>query len=533
MNDPAQAYTISNNMFGVYDHNTFNGPGTGIGAASVQISFDAWLGIGDNGDESYFAPDSTGTSQALFQENNIYNGARGSENDVGFNGLGGDRYVNRYNVSNNTPGTGFFSSHGTAWTGRDRGSRQKEVYRNQINCSSAVGSCGGGNFLSGTGYVFENAFVSTGTGFFNQYLSVDSPRVWRAAAVWQYCSGAGPYDQNDGTVYASGVLTSGGLNSVADSSKSWSTNQWAGSAVTAGTPYSIYDTTLKISAQISSNTSNTYNFQEAFNSMNTGDSYQILRATLCTDQEGRVQGTLLSGTSGPNGGPTPTGWSSQVLDPVYEFGDTHSGNFGGPVNVAALSLLPNRDIYWEVSTSPNSSPTSPFNGTTGTGFGTLANRPATCTTGVAYWATDQGSWNLAPGGEQGELFKCTSTNTWTLSYTPYTYPHPLTSSTPQVATPTFSPPGGTYGSTQTVTVSTSTGGATLCFTVDGSTPTANGAGTCTHGTTYSSPITVSSSQTVKAVGSLSGDTDSSVGSATYSIGPAPPTGLTGVLSPIM
>ena len=146
VNDPAQAYSTSNNMFGVYDHDTWNGPGTGIGAASVQISFSAWKGIGDSGDESYFDADSTGTANALFQENNIYNGARGSENDVGFNGLGGDRYVNRYNVSNNTPGTGFFSSHGTAWTGRDRGSRQKEVYRNQINCSSAVGSCGGGNF---------------------------------------------------------------------------------------------------------------------------------------------------------------------------------------------------------------------------------------------------------------------------------------------------------------------------------------------------------------------------------------------------
>jgi len=71
--------------------------------------------------------------------------------------------------------------------------------------------------------------------------------------------------------------------------------------------------------------------------------------------------------------------------------------------------------------------TTPFNGTATIGFGhgTLANRPTTCTTGVGYWATDQGNWNQSGSGGQGQLYVCTATNTWTLSYTPYTYPHPL------------------------------------------------------------------------------------------------------------
>jgi len=86
-----------------------------------------------------------------------------------------------------------------------------------------------------------------------------------------------------------------------------------------------------------------------------------------------------------------------------------------------------------------------------------------------------------------------------------------------VATPTFSPVAGTYTGTQSVAISTSTAGAALCYTTDGTTPTANGAGTCTHGTTYSTAVSVSSSLTLKAVGSLSGDTDSSVGSAAYVI----------------
>jgi hypothetical protein len=69
--------------------------------------------------------------------------------------------------------------------------------------------------------------------------------------------------------------------------------------------------------------------------------------------------------------------------------------------------------------------TDNFNGTSGIGTGALNSRPATCTVGVGYWATDQGSWNQSGNGGQGVLYQCTATNTWTVYYTPYTYPHPL------------------------------------------------------------------------------------------------------------
>ena len=96
----------------------------------------------------------------------------------------------------------------------------------------------------------------------------------------------------------------------------------------------------------------------------------------------------------------------------------------GGTSLLSSHIQANRDYYEAPSASAQSSPTSPFNGTTGTGFGTLANRPTTCTTnsaesggGVGYFATDQGS--------QGTLYRCSATNTWTVHYTPYTYPHPL------------------------------------------------------------------------------------------------------------
>ena len=82
------------------------------------------------------------------------------------------------------------------------------------------------------------------------------------------------------------------------------------------------------------------------------------------------------------------------------------------------------------------------------------------------------------------------------------------------ATPTFSPAAGTYTTTQTVTIGTSTSGASIRYTTDGSTPTE------TAGTLYTGAITVSSTTTLNAVAYASGYTDSPVASATYTIQPA-------------
>jgi hypothetical protein len=82
-----------------------------------------------------------------------------------------------------------------------------------------------------------------------------------------------------------------------------------------------------------------------------------------------------------------------------------------------------------------------FNGTSGVGEGTLANRPATCTIGTGYWATDQGEWNSKNSGNDGQLYQCTTANTWSLYYTPYTYPHLLqTGGTINPPTTILSPP---------------------------------------------------------------------------------------------
>jgi regulation of enolase protein 1 (concanavalin A-like superfamily) len=92
-----------------------------------------------------------------------------------------------------------------------------------------------------------------------------------------------------------------------------------------------------------------------------------------------------------------------------------------------------------------------------------------------------------------------------------------------VAAPTFSPAGGTYASAQTVTISTTNSGASIRYTTDGSNPSE------TTGTLYSSPVTISTTTTLKAIAYESGFTDSSVTSDTYTINSANgalPTGWT-------
>lgn len=80
-----------------------------------------------------------------------------------------------------------------------------------------------------------------------------------------------------------------------------------------------------------------------------------------------------------------------------------------------------------------------------------------------------------------------------------------------VLTPTIFPNGGTHSGSVSVTLLCATVGATIKYTVDGSTPTP------THGTTYSGAITVSSSATLKAMAYAVGYTDSAVASAAFTV----------------
>ncbi len=85
----------------------------------------------------------------------------------------------------------------------------------------------------------------------------------------------------------------------------------------------------------------------------------------------------------------------------------------------------------------------------------------------------------------------------------------------RVATPSFSPSGGTFSSAQSVTISDSTAGASIYYTTDGSTPSASS-------TPYAGSIPVTQTTTIKAIALLTGWSNSNAASATYTLKVPPP-----------
>ena len=81
---------------------------------------------------------------------------------------------------------------------------------------------------------------------------------------------------------------------------------------------------------------------------------------------------------------------------------------------------------------------------------------------------------------------------------------------PVVATPSFSPAGGTYLEAQTVTISCETSGVDIYYTLDGTNPD-------DESIPYADPITVSETKTIKAIAYDNQDNTSAIATATYTI----------------
>jgi hypothetical protein len=82
--------------------------------------------------------------------------------------------------------------------------------------------------------------------------------------------------------------------------------------------------------------------------------------------------------------------------------------------------------------------------------------------------------------------------------------------TPIAAMPTFSPAAGTYSSGQSVVISDTTPGVTIYYTTDGTTPSRSSP-------QYTGPITVSTTETIKALATATGYYTSPEGDAVYTI----------------
>lgn len=134
--------------------------------------------------------------------------------------------------------------------------------------------------------------------------------------------------------------------------------------------------------------------------------------------------------------------------------------------------------------------------------------------------TEAGSFSIATGAQEVALsspaanlyykveFDCASGSAnglVTVSKVEYYY-----SPSNKCALPTFNPTAGTYTSTQNVEITCATTGATIYYTTDGSNPTESSA-------SYSTPISVSSTTTIKAMAVKEELENSSIATATYTI----------------
>lgn len=403
---------------GVIDHNYFDSSNS----ANLFFIEGSINGADGNSNEVWTRSESFGAStEWLFIENNFFvNGHFIFDCDYGA------KYVLRFN-------TGWFNTriqvHGTGSGAQRRGCRAMEVYENTFTFSNSPNTNAFAFLID-----YEGGPMMFWGNTITAFSNVMREQVVRAIGGGSpSCPGAGTYCM---------VATPNGWG-YCGTAYNGTGSAWDGSASSAsGYP--------------------------------------------CIDQVGRGAGDLLTG-SFPNLVNQTTGtiaWPHQALVPTYAWASTQNTNtfaanhFFATLESAAgapARVTENTDYYLQL---PNVDEAATFNGTAGVGSGALASRPGgTCTLGVGYWATDQGSWNGSGNGVgNGVLYTCQSSNGtgcvasgsnfYCPYYTPYTYPNPLTGAA--VVSPTL-----TTTTAANVTTTSASSGGTISND-GGATPTAVG-----------------------------------------------------------
>jgi uncharacterized repeat protein (TIGR03803 family) len=219
-------------------------------------------------------------------------------------------------------------------------------------------------------------------------------------------------------------------------------------------------------------------------------------------------GGLVQGTNGFYGTTTYGGSSSDGT--VFSFplgvGGTTPSTTSLSLSPASIAIGLSGPVVMTATVAPASGSGTPtgvvafFNGSSQLGSADLSGGVAT--------------YNYNPSSLALDTYQITATYSGDGTFAESTSPaQTLTvTSAPSAATPTLSPPSGSYSSAQTVTISDTTTGATIYYTNDGTAPTTSSA-------VYSGPLTVDSTETINAIAAASGYSNSAVATATYSFAP--------------
>jgi hypothetical protein len=397
---------IDGSVAGVADHNTFDN--SAFLSHSTQVQHQSWEGVGDHGHNSWASDSTIGTdNQFYFEDNTFNNTLRTGRELYATNDDRGARTVYRFNTFNN----GVYATHGTETGGTNRGFRHTELYHNVFNWSLANFSSVIG-FRGGTGMVFNN----TVAGDFQHLFTVTT---LRRSDLWSSHPGSYPYGRC-GTIAVTSIIRAGST-AIATAPNHYS-HENGSYTVIAGADQPEYNRTFvtfgisptqftfTVSGTPVSPATGTITARSPFDGNVDGTGYR------CMDQAGSGKGMLISGDGPQATDISPIAAIGNELEPIYAWNNLLNGAQSNVTVVDAADIVVADREYYNFADS--------FNGTTGIGVGPLADLPLTCTPGVGYWATDQGTWNTT--GPDGQLYKCTSPNTWALFYEPYTYPHPLT-----------------------------------------------------------------------------------------------------------
>lgn len=189
---------------------------------------------------------------------------------------------------------------------------------------------------------------------------------------------------------------------------------------------------------------------------------------------------------------------------------TDRNSFSMNFKLLSLDASSPRVVTWKVQYGVGASPTT---------FTDITTSPATITTGGSAWT------NTSVTADFGALLDNQAGPVWirivTLSTSTGSGNRPTSAiddvnltwtngTATTVAAPVFTPGTGTYFGSVNVSLASSTSGATIYYTTDGSTPTTSSA-------LYSAPIAITQTSTVNAIAVKTGLTNSSVSSATYTI----------------